>query len=187
MEKIKFIIFIFLFLFVIIKPATADSVAGSSATIISSNKGIEDLRNSQSDLYLQKRAIKKILEKYQSPMIDSVDVFISACQKYELDCYLLPSIATLESTLGRFIYPDSFNAFGWGGGYIMFENWDQGINTVAKGLRKNYLNKGAVSIEEIGPIYSESSTWAQRVQSIKKMFEKVEKEQLYLSQVSVEL
>jgi hypothetical protein len=113
--------------------------------------------------FIKKMAIKKVLEKYNSPLINSLDSFIDSCKDYDLDCYLLPSIAGLESTFGKFILPDSYNPFGWGGGYILFQDWNEAIQTVGKGLRENYINKGSNSIDDIGHIYSESSTWAVRV------------------------
>lgn len=165
----------------------ADSTAGNSAVLISSSKQ-GSIAGLQKIGFYKKMAIKKVMEQYNSPMIPSLDAFMVTCEKYSLNCYLLPSIAVLESTFGRFIYPNSYNPFGWGGGYILFENWDEGINTVGKGLRTNYVNKGAETIEQIGKIYSESPTWAVRVNLIQSQFEKVEQEmQLYLNADAVQL
>jgi hypothetical protein len=175
---------------VLLMPAgavNAQNVAGYSAQLITSNKVESDIKLKR-DLHIKRLAIKKIMEKYDSPMEEAVDSFITTCVKYSLDCYLLPSIAILESTFGRFIWPDSYNPFGWGGGYIMFDDWSEGIETVGKGLRNNYINKGAESIEQIGRIYSESPTWSPRVRNIQMMFEKEEaKIQLYLEADNVKL
>ncbi|KKQ01415.1 MAG: hypothetical protein US11_C0009G0027 [Candidatus Roizmanbacteria bacterium GW2011_GWA2_36_23] len=89
----------------------AQLIADSSANISYNNE--IGLHNS---LFVKKLAMKRILEKYNSPLKDEVDSFISACQKYDLDCFLLPSISGLESTFGKFILPASHNPFGWGGG-----------------------------------------------------------------------
>jgi hypothetical protein len=35
--------------------------------------------------------------------------------------------------------------------------------TVAKGLRENYINRGATSVEAIGAIYCEGNTWSGKV------------------------
>jgi hypothetical protein len=71
---------------------------------------------------------------------------------------------------------------------MMFESWADGIDTVAKGLRKGYLNKGALTVEEIGPIYSESPTWAVRVNYFIRQFKKEEEKMLLLStQIPVQL
>jgi hypothetical protein len=110
---------------------------------------------------VKKRAIEKILAKYHSPMIGEADTFIRACKKYNLDCYLLPAIAGLESGFGNMIYPGTYNAFGWGGGMTYFSSWEEGIMTVAKGLRENYYNRGAVTVADIGYMYAAgSTTWA---------------------------
>jgi hypothetical protein len=158
----------------------AENIAGNSAFLatdsLMAKRGLDRSQNER-----MKIAIDNVLKKYQSPMITESDAFITACQKYQLNCYLLPSIAGLESTFGRFIYPDSFNAFGWGRGYMKFNNWEDAIDTVAKGLKKDYVGRGAESINEIGPIYSESPTWAIRVSWFMSQFEKEEQKLSLLS------
>ena len=142
------------------------------------------------DVHEQKRqVIETVLKKYNSPLAGSADAFVRTCMKYNLNCYLLPSIAGLESTFGKFIWPDSYNPFGWGGGYIMFDNWDDGIETVGSGLRKNYLDKGADGIEQVGKIYSESPTWSPRVMIFIREFERAEQaqKQLQLNSDTVQL
>jgi hypothetical protein len=161
----------------------ADPVAGSSAAI-KIDKVINVTQNTfdSNKIYKIKKAMNKVLNKYNSPLVNNIDSFVDACATYKLDCYLLPSIAGLESTFGRFILPQSYNPFGWGGGMIMFKNWDEGIMTVAHGLRNNYLNKGADNLEDIGYIYSESPTWSPRVQSFINEFNNEEKKlELFLS------
>jgi len=179
--KTIFLLFLFLFF---TRNIYAEKIAGTSAAItynVASN-------TKEKNLFIKKLSIKRIFEKYNAPLIDSADSFIATCQNFNLDCYLLPSIAGLESTFGRFIYPNSYNPFGWGGGMIMFNSWNEGIGTVAKGLRENYLNKGADSVEQIGKIYSESPTWALRVRYFMSEFQKEqEKLQLYLSENTVKL
>lgn len=177
------ILFIFIFL-ILTRNTYADKIAGNSAVMTYN----VNLNEKDKELFIKKLAIKKVLSKYSSPLADSSDSFIITCSTFDLDCYLLPSIAGLESTFGKFIYPNSYNPFGWGGGYIMFSSWDEGIHEVGKGLRENYLSKGVKSIEEIAPIYSESATWAPRVRYFMNQFQKEEdKLQLYLSENTVKL
>jgi len=102
------------------------------------------------DLKRKELAIKSVLNRYNSPMVDSASSFTETCLKYNLDCYLLPSIAGLESTFGRFIWPNSYNAFGWARGFMMFNSWSEGIDTVGKGLRENYLNRGRLGKRYLG-------------------------------------
>ena len=63
----------------------------------------------------------------------------------------------------------------------MFDSWAEGIDTVGAGLRKGYLNKGALTVEDIGPIYSESPTWAIRVNYFINQFEREEEKMSLLS------
>lgn len=168
---ILFIILIGLFLFRS-DSVQAVRVADDSAMILNSME--------KTNLNSQKRiAIKNVLKKYKSPLLSEINSFISACETYEIDCYLLPSISGLESTFGQFIYPRSHNPFGWGGGYIMFDNWNEGINTVAKGLKTNYIARGADTVEKIAPIYAESKTWAPRVANFMNEF-KTEEQKINL-------
>lgn len=176
------------FFVIVAIPVRAVPVAGNSATLISSNNIPADKLSPQKEHFIKKKAIRAVMDRYNSPMAESLEGFMNTCVKYDLNCYLLPSIAVLESTFGKFIYPHSYNAFGWGGGYIMFKNWDEGIDAVGKGLRENYINKGASSIEQIGKIYSESPTWSPRIRVIQSQFEKEEEKiQLYLENDAVEL
>jgi hypothetical protein len=175
--KIIYIFIVILFLIFIIreKQVAAAEIAGHSARLNFARVKTE-IDPSSNDFFFKAKAIEEILSEYNSPLAGETEVFIQSCRKYNLDCYLLPAIAGLESTFGQFIYPQSYNPFGWGGGYIIFNSWAEAINTVAQGLRKNYLDKGAETIDEIGVIYSESQTWARRVNWFVNKFEQKEKE-----------
>ncbi len=167
-----------------ISKVMAAPVAGTSA-IMAYNQTAQD---STTQLAYKKLAIKRVLEKYNSVLAANADDFMKACENYNLDCYLLPSIAGLESTFGQNIYPRSYNAWGWGRGLIMFKDWADGINTIGAGLRKNYINKGAQDVYEIGRIYSESPTWAVRVEHFMKEFQAEENQiSLFFNQNPVQL
>ncbi|MGB9707381.1 MAG: hypothetical protein ACPL1D_01370 [Microgenomates group bacterium] len=159
------------------KNIAAQFVADHSATInISINKQNSDLRK----LYTIKRAIKIILIKNNSPLINNIPSFISTCLKYNLDCYFLPAIAGLESSYGKYIYPNSYNPFGWGGGYINFSSWDEAIEQVGQKIKENYIDKGLTDIYSIGKIYSNSPTWAERISLIINNFKIIEQQQFLL-------
>lgn len=175
-KKYLFIFFITGLLF-FPKPLFAEKIAENSAKI--SLK--KEPQNQKNLIFYQKKelAIKNVLEKYNSPLKGEYKTFVDVCKKYNLDCYLLPSIAGLESTFGKFIFPSSYNPFGWGGGYIIFSSWKEAINTVGQKLRENYIDKwGLKTVEEIGPVYSESPTWSQRVNFFINEFKKEEKKYL---------
>lgn len=126
--------------------------------------------------YLVKKVvIYNMLEKHNSPMLKEADSFIKACITYNINCYLLPSISGLESSFGKAMINETYNPFGWGGGTIYFKSWEDAYMTVAQGLKNNYLEKGALTINEIAPIYAASPTWAERVSYFLSKFEEEEK------------
>lgn len=163
----------------------AEKIAGESANVTP----VESTDKSKAFAMVKKKmAITKVLKKHNSPLLSATNAFISTCVNYDLDCYLLPSITGLESSFGKFTHPGSHNPFGWGGGYIMFETWDKAIDTVGHGLRNNYINKGADTVEKIAPIYAASKTWAPRVQYFIAQFHKEEQKiDLILGQNEVNL
>lgn len=165
----------------------AENIAGKSATLtpVATTEARIDTFVERN---IQRAVIREVLSKRNSPLADEADAFIDACTTYGIDCYLLPSIAGLESSFGKHLLPDSHNPFGWGGGRIMFDSWSDAFHAVAKGLRNNYIERGAETIEEIGPIYAASPTWAVRVRYFHNEFERVEAEKkLYYAKLAMEL
>jgi hypothetical protein len=168
--------------------AQAATIAGSSAAMQVASISINSPDSKNIDYNLKKRVIRNILEKHNSPMVDSVDAYINTCKTYNIDCYLLPSISALESGYGQQTLSGSHNPFGWGGGTLMFKSWDECIETVGKSLRENYMDKGADTVDKIAPIYAESKTWAPRVNNFMNEFRaEEEKNQLFFSGDSVKL
>lgn len=109
-------------------------------------------------------ALKNVLERRGSPLAEYASMYVKYADQNGVDWKLLPAISGLESSFGLRLMPGSYNAYGWGGGYIYFESWEDGINTINKALRTNYMDKwGATDVWSIGPIYAESPTWAVRV------------------------
>mgnify|MGYP001577679963 CR=1 FL=1 len=121
------------------------------------------------------KVLKAFLEKYNSPLAVSAYDFVKNSDAYNLDWRLVAAISGVESTFGKFIPYNSFNAWGWGvygNNVIYFSSWQEGIETISKGLRENYIDKGAENIYQIGRIYAESPTWPSRVEYfIEKMSE----------------
>src|SRR3989344_9151156 len=98
-------IFILLFLFLInTKDVSAQKIAGQSAKILKVE--VYDFRSER--LAKKKIAIKNLLKRYDSPLVESVNAFLNTCVSYNLDCYLLPSIAGLESSFGRHVLTGSY-------------------------------------------------------------------------------
>ena len=124
------------------------------------------------------RILKKFLEKYSSPLTPYAQSFVDNAAKYDLDWRLVAAISGLESTFGQQIPYNSYNGWGWGiygDNIIRFSSWDEGIQTVSKGLRENYINKWqAQDVYEIGRIYASSPTWAVRVEWIMNRMQEFE-------------
>jgi len=108
------------------------------------------------------------LEVYNSPLAPEAAHFIAEADKYNLDWKLVAAIAGVESTFGKRIPFRSYNGWGWkvytGQSYgTAFDSWKEGITEVSRGLRENYMNKGAVTIEQMGHRYAASPRWSNNV------------------------
>jgi hypothetical protein len=69
---------------------------------------------------------------------------------------------------------NSYNAYGWAGGYYFFKSWTNSINHVSKSLREKYYNQGTTSIAMIARRYAPpSSTWARNVKWFMKKIDPV--------------
>jgi hypothetical protein len=109
--------------------------------------------------------IEKYLKKYNSPLIPYAQFIVETSDKYSLDWRLLVAIAQQESNLGKKIPPGTYNAWGWGihsRGTLGFSSWEEGIETVSKGLKEKYIDKGYITPEEIMSKYTPLSngSWA---------------------------
>ncbi len=112
--------------------------------------------------------LKRFFRKYNSPLYDSADVVVNTADKYDFDYRLLPAIAMQESGLCRVIPNDSHNCWGWGiyGTTVTrFESYPVAIETVSKGIKNNYIDKGLTTPEQIMAKYTPSSngSWARGV------------------------
>ena len=113
------------------------------------------------------KILREFLEKYNSPLSQSAETFVTSADENQLDWRLLASIAGLESGFGIHIPYNSYNGWGWGiygDNVIRFSSWDEAIITISKALRERYLRDIEYSDPYIiGPPYAASPTWAQRV------------------------
>jgi hypothetical protein len=124
---------------------------------------------------VKKATIRKVLDRYNTPLTDDdIDEFIKQSKDLDMNPYLLPAISIVESSACTALLPNSHNCYGWGGGYIYFPSYKEAIITVAQALKKNYIGKGAVTVESVGKIYSESDLWPQKVRRAMRSFEEEE-------------
>lgn len=112
--------------------------------------------------------IRQYLAFYKSPLLPFSDFIVATADKYGLDFRLITAIAQQESNLCKIIPPESYNCWGWGihsRGSLGFTSYEEGIETVSKGLRDEYLNKGYLTVEEIMSKYTPLSngSWAKGV------------------------
>ncbi|MBI2022614.1 glucosaminidase domain-containing protein [Candidatus Daviesbacteria bacterium] len=116
---------------------------------------------------LDKRAyiLKKYLAQFNSPLEDHAQDFVEAADLYQIDWKLVPAIAGVESTFGKFI-PGGYNGWGWGvygDQALQFKSWRDGIFTVSKGLKENYIDKGLTDPYAINRKYAASPHWGWKV------------------------
>lgn len=95
--------------------------------------------------------IDHYLSRMGSPLAGQGAAFVRSGRRWRVDPLLLVAIAGHESRFGKSAYRP-FNAWGWGG--MTFDSWSEGIETVAKGLRENYLDRGLTTVAEIGAKYA---------------------------------
>lgn len=108
------------------------------------------------------------LTSHDSPLTSEASHFVAEADRLNLDWKLVAAISGVESTFGQQVPTGSYNGWGWGiptgAQYgVAFASWKQGITTVSEGLRYNYMDKGAVTIEQIGRIYAASPAWSWKV------------------------
>ncbi len=119
------------------------------------------------DNYRKVTTLYNFLDKYNSPLKSHARTFVEQAERYNLDYRLLAAISGVESTFGRQLPDNSYNAWGWGiygDNMIRFASYPEAISTISQSLRENYINKwGAQNVYQIGRFYAASPTWAQRV------------------------
>jgi hypothetical protein len=113
--------------------------------------------------------VRQYLAYYNSPIESYAGALVETADKYGLDYRLLPAIAQQESNLCKIIPPESHNCWGWGihsQGSLGFDSYNESINTVAEGLKTEYVDKGYRTVPEIMSKYNPGSpegAWAKGV------------------------
>jgi hypothetical protein len=109
--------------------------------------------------------LRKFLDKYDSPLTPYSSEFIAQADYYGIDYRMIPAITGVESSFGKNIPLNSYNAYGWANGKFNFSSWPDSIQTVTKTIKYKYIDKGATSISKISRIYAPpSTTWGGKVQ-----------------------
>ena len=148
-----------------------NQIAGHSA-VLAHSKGNDTISHERS---IQTDAIKRVLSRNNSPMVGEAENFVIVAHAMDLDPYMLPAIAGVESGFGRAMIQGTHNPFGWNVGRTPFPTWSDGIATVGTALRYKYIDRGADSLDAIGHKYAGgSTTWAPKVRSYIAQFEREE-------------
>lgn len=112
--------------------------------------------------------VRQYLEYYNSPLELYASLIVAISDQYGLDFRLLTAIAQQESNLCKKAPEGAFNCWGWGihsKGTLRFSDYPTSIETVAKGLKEEYIDKGYDTVEEIMTKYTPLSngSWASGV------------------------
>lgn len=142
-------------------PAFAEVVTAGSSAVIKFD--LQYLIKKKSDLRLKK--LSGYLKSKKSPLADYSDFFIDKADEYGLpDWRLVPAITGVESSFGKAIPYNSYNAYGWNNGVYNFNNWPESIEVVTKTLKEKYINRGLDTPEKIMHVYAPpSTTWSGKV------------------------
>ncbi len=161
-QIILFVLSLIVITFLSPQKASADSLAsGSSANI----NRIAITQSNGNDYRV--KILHDYLARENSPLATYAAEFVSTADKYNLDWRLVAAISGVESTFGKEIPVNSYNAWGWGvygDNVIRFSSWKDGIDTISQGLRDRYMNQwGGKDIYQIGSMYAASPAWAGHV------------------------
>lgn len=146
----------------IVSPQSGVRVYASLPTKISAISASAEASDARPEI------VRQYLDRYSSPMVTHAPLLVETADKYGLDFRLITAIAQQESNLCKIIPPGSYNCWGWGihsEGTLGFDSFEEGIETVSKGLRDEYLGKGYVTVEQIMSKYTpmSSGSWANGV------------------------
>lgn len=140
-------------------PRSGARVFASLPTNLPSIGGVATVSDARVEL------VRQYLEYWSSPLEPLAGLAVQTADKYDLDYRLITAIAQQESNLCKIIPPGSNNCWGWGihsEGTLGFDSFEEGIETVSRGLREEYFNKGYETFEEIMTKYTPLSngSWA---------------------------
>ncbi len=113
--------------------AIALAVAVVFISLSGTIKAIDDKRAEKIDAYFEARNM---------PLAGYGEIFVENADIYGLDWRILPAIAVIESTGGKYIPKNSFNAWGWKSGAHSFKSFEHGIEYIISRFGKSYLYKG---------------------------------------------
>lgn len=110
------------------------------------------------------RKLRAYFAKHNSPLEPYAYDFVYYADLYGLDWKLVPAITGVESTFGKRIPKNSYNAYGWANGAYAFTSWEQSIEHVTRTLKTKYYDRGLTTVPKIARVYAPpSNTWGNNV------------------------
>lgn len=174
MDKIKIMLLVTLFFVLLAAFGAASCVLASDyqvAAVSSANLKRDDFEIEEFD-YRYLRLIS-FLRKKDSPLVYYAFDIVNAADMNGIDYRLLVAIAGVESLYGRRMVSESFNAYGWRGGYFFFENWRDSIYYISLKLKSRYYQAGLTDPYLIGRVYAPPNpSWGRSVHWIMREIEK---------------
>jgi len=126
--------------------------------------------------------LQAFLARYDSPLTSYAQVFIDVADEYQIDWKLVPAITGVESTFGKQILYNSYNAYGWNNGNYYFKSWEDSLKIISKALKEKYFDRGLDTPYKIGPVYAPpSKTWAGKVNYFMQKIEQIDTEAFTLT------
>ncbi|WKZ24251.1 MAG: hypothetical protein QY312_01430 [Candidatus Dojkabacteria bacterium] len=114
-----------------------DVVATQSEIIIPDKFGEVEAEDPRETALFKKKvaAVKSFFKRYKAPLEAHAEDFVRAADSYGIDYRLLPAIAMIESSGGKFLFRP-YNPFGWG--RSGFPSFTAAIYDVARGMSRYY-------------------------------------------------
>lgn len=161
---VKFVLTSILIGVTILAPVHAQETetVDSTGTLVGEKAGF----HSYFDIRIRK--LQEYLMARGSPLASAAKHFVMEADRLGLDWRLVAAIAGTESYFGQHTPYNSFNAWGWAvyTGYSSgrnFIDWKDGITVVSEGLRYTYVDRGAVTVEQMGKWYAADPNWDGKV------------------------
>jgi len=86
--------------------------------------------------------LERFLRSKNSPLAGQASLLVKKADENDLDWRLLAAISGIESSFGTIQPENSHNAWGWGGGYIYFDSWEEAIIVISDSLGERWAKKG---------------------------------------------
>jgi len=119
------------------------------------------------------QALAEFIKRYNPDLLEKESDFhetlVKIADKHQLDFKLLPAIAMKESGFCKNIPKESYNCLGLGihsKGTWTFDSYEENFDTAARILKKNYIDRGLITPEQIMTRYtphSPNGEWARGV------------------------